>query len=181
MYSQIARPYVSGLFFTLFAVSYWSKYFFQASKLKYLIGFVLFSALAAYNHYFSLLFVVVLGLSGLWFVSRKNIVPYIISGLLICIFYIPHFAIILAQAEKGSIGDWLGEPGPYFLINFLYWVFHNSILAIVIFLLVIIAGLIYKKNSVSIIDSTRKRILLFIWLLPAPIFGYISNILCNQH
>lgn len=176
MYSQIARPYISGLFFTLFAVLYWSKYFFQAPKLKYLIGFVMFSSLAAYNHYFSLLFIAVLGFSGLLFVNRKNLVPYIISGFLICILYIPHFSVIFAQAEKGSIGGWLGAPGPYFLINFLFWLFHDSFYVIFIFLMVIIAGWILKTTPIRVKDRNKKRIVLSLWLLPAPIFGYIYSL-----
>ncbi len=95
MYSQIARPYVSGLFFTLFAVLFWSKYFFQSPKIKYLAGFVVFSALAAYNHYFSLLFVAVLGVSGLSLINRKKPPKVYIEwcgySIVICAAFTDHF------------------------------------------------------------------------------------------
>ena len=176
MYSQIARPYISGLFFTMFAVLFWSKYFFKSSNPKYLAGFVLFSALAAYNHYFSLLFVTVLGFSGLILVHRKNIIPYIISGVLILVLYLPHLSILFAQAEKGTIGGWLGAPGPYFFIDFFYWLFHYSYISIAVFLIVLFIGLIIKKTAFQIEFQNKKRLLLLLWLLPAPVFGYVYSL-----
>ncbi len=176
MYSQIARPYISGLFFTMFAVLFWSKYFFKSSNPKYLAGFVLFSALAAYNHYFSLLFITVLGFTGLILVHRKNIIPYIISGVLILVLYLPHLSILFAQAEKGTIGGWLGAPGPYFIIDFFYWLFHYSYISIAVFLIVLFIGLIIKKTAFQIEFQNKKRLLLILWLLPAPIFGYVYSL-----
>ena len=175
MYSQIARPYISGLFFTLFAVLFWSKYFFKSPKIKYLIGFIVFSALAAYNHYFSLLFVAVLGISGLFLVKRKNLMAYTLSGVAILLLYIPHLSIIFAQAQKGTIGGWLGTPGPYFILDFLYWLFHHSVAAIFVFLFVLLAGFVLKIPSGKANIRCHKRWLLLLWLLPAPIFGYIYS------
>jgi len=175
MYSQIARPYVSGLFFTLFAVLFWSKYFFESPKMKFLAGFVVFSALAAYNHYFSLLFVTVLGISGLFLVRRKNLFTYFLSGVAILVLYIPHLSIIFAQAEMVTIGGWLGEPGPYFLLEFSYWLFHHSFLTIAVFVLIIVAGFIGNKPTQKLDLQRKKRWILLLWLLPAPVFGYIYS------
>jgi len=175
MYSQIARPYVSGLFFTLFAVLFWSKYIYRSTKIKYLAGFVVFSALAAYNHYFSLLFVTVLGISGLFIIGRKKLPAYMLSGLAILLLYVPHLPIIFSQAEKGTIGGWLGAPGPFFLLNFLYWLFHDSYAAIIVFLFVLFAGFILKKPLDNANNKFQKRWLLLLWLVPAPVFGYIYS------
>jgi hypothetical protein len=175
MYSQMARPYVSGLFFTLFAVLFWSKYFFRSPKIKFLAGFIVFSVLAAYNHYFSLLFIAVLGISGLFLVQRKNLLAYIISGFVILILYIPHLSIIFTQAEKGTIGGWLGEPGPYFLLEFSYWLFHQSFIPIMAFIMILATGFFMKKASLKMTLLSKKRWLLLLWLLPAPVFGYIYS------
>ena len=58
MYSQIARPYISGLFLTLWMVYHWSYYLFKTtSKInKHLIYYIIVSALCTYNHHFTLLF-----------------------------------------------------------------------------------------------------------------------------
>ena len=175
MYSQIARPYVSGLFFTLFAVLFWSKYFFQSPKIKYLAGFVVFSAFAAYNHYISLLFITVLGVSGLFLIKRKNFLMYTLSGVAILLLYVPHLPIIFAQAEKGTIGGWLGAPGPYFLLDFTYWLFHHSYLSIAVFILLIAAGITMSKPSQKLDLKHKKRWILLLWLIPAPVFGYIYS------
>jgi hypothetical protein len=175
MYSQIARPYVSGLFFTLFAVLFWSKYFFQSPHLKYLAGFVAFSALAAYNHYFSLLFVTVLGISGLFLIKRKNLLAYSLGGMAILLLYVPHLPVIFAQAEKGTIGGWLGAPGPFFLLEFAFWLFHHSYLSIAVSILIIVAGFALKKANQKPDLKRRKRWILLLWLLPAPVFGYIYS------
>ncbi|MCB2208955.1 MAG: glycosyltransferase family 39 protein [Bacteroidetes bacterium] len=175
MYSQIARPYISGLFFTLCAVLFWSKYFFRSPEIKYIAGFVIFSALAAYNHYFSLLFIAVLGISGLFLINRKNWLAYILAGVAILMLYIPHLSIIFAQAEKGTIGGWLGAPGPYFLMEFAFWLFHHSYFAIAVFVLIIVVGFTMNKSTRKLDLLRKKRWLLLIWLLPAPIFGYIYS------
>jgi hypothetical protein len=160
----------------LFAVLFWSKYFFQYGKTKYLIGFVIFSALAAYNHYFSLLFVTVLGFSGLVMANRKNIVPYILSGVIIFVLYIPHLSILFAQTEKGTIGGWLGAPGPYFLFRFIFWLFHYSYYAIAGFIVIFVVSFKAKKPTQQAESLIKKRILLLLWLIPAPLFGYIYSL-----
>ncbi len=175
MYSQIARPYASGLFFTLFAVLFWSLYFFKLPKIKFLTGFVVFSALAAYNHYFSLMFVTVLGISGLFLVNRKNLLAYLLSGLAILVLYVPHLPIIFAQAGRGTIGGWLGEPGPYFLLKFSYWLFHDSFIPITVLITIIVTGLLMNITSLKIDLACKKRWLLSLWLIPAPVFGYIYS------
>ena len=176
MYSQIARPYGSGLFITLMMVWFWSRYFFEKPKTGFLVGFALFGALAAYNHHFSLLFAATVGLTGLLFTSRKTVVPYLLSGVGILLLYLPHFSILFAQAEKGTIGGWLGAPGADFLLNFVWWLFHESVLPIltvfVILILLLLKGESWQKNK-----SLKKRVVLILWLLPAPIFGYIYSYL----
>jgi hypothetical protein len=176
MYSQIARPYISGLFFTLAATFYWSKYFYTSPKSKYLVGFVIFSTLSAYNHYFSLLYVAVLGISGLFMIKRKNLLAYVIGGIAILMLYSPHLPIVLAQAEKGTIGGWLGVPGPYFMLEFICWLFHHSYLLLLITSSILLLGLfVFKNNKNNKVKYRKKRWLLFFWLLPAPLFGYIYS------
>lgn len=64
MYSQIARPYISGLFFSLLMVWYWSKIINNPNKgfWRNGIGFVLAASLCTYNHHFSMLFAAIVGL-----------------------------------------------------------------------------------------------------------------------
>ncbi len=175
LYSQVARPYSSGLFLTLCMVWFWSRYFFKGNKLQDLLLFVVFGALSAYNHYISLLFVATVGLSGFFFTGKKNILRYVFSGVLMFLLYLPHLYIFLAQAEKGTIGGWLGEPGKWFILEYFHWLFHYSVFSYGLFLLILLTGILAgSKKPVSTLHG-RKRIILFLWLLPAPIFGYVYS------
>ena len=127
MYSQIARPYASGLFFTLLTVYFWSLLVKKPEK-NFLINSVLYilaSTLCAYNHYFSLLFVAIVGISGLFFISGKYLKWYVLSGFTIFLLFLPHFKIFMYQLGIGGLG-WLGKPDNNFIIEYLKYLFHFS-------------------------------------------------------
>lgn len=183
MYSQIARPYVSGLILTLFMVYFWGLYFFKERKILYLILFVLFAAMSAYNHHFSLLFAAVVGVCGVFLLrNRKELIVYAIAGISIFILYIPHLQIFFSQLAHGGVGGeegWLGKPNASFFFDYLNYLMQFSIwtwlmLLIVVFLLVTIPGkiVLYKNGAV-------KRWLLFVWFLLPIIIGYTYSVLRN--
>jgi len=63
MYSQIARPYSSGLFLSLAMVYLWSFLMLNPENKfnRNLIAFIALATLCTYNHYFSLLFAFIVG------------------------------------------------------------------------------------------------------------------------
>jgi hypothetical protein len=182
MYSQIARPYSSGLFLTLLMVYFWSKYFFGQPKIRYLLLYVLFSAMSAYNHHFSLLFAGLVGISGLLFVKKNQLLKYFLAGLGIFILYIPHLSVFFSQLEQGGIGGvggWLAAPTPEFIPRFFSWVMHFSwitagLLLAVVFFILLKAG---KLNQISL--PWRKRALLILWFVVPFATGYFYSTLVN--
>ena len=73
IYSQTARPYISGLFFSLLMINFLTNIIKHPQKkplLNYCL-FILSASLCAYNHYFSLLFAFIVGFSGLFLVEKK--------------------------------------------------------------------------------------------------------------
>ena len=129
MYSQIARPYISGLFLTLWMVLHWSVYLFKTTSKfnKHLVIYILASALSAYNHHFSLLFAAIVGMSGLFFISKERFLYYALSGLFIFILYIPHLNIFFQQLSYGGVGGtsgWLGAPKGDFLWQYIFYIFN---------------------------------------------------------
>jgi hypothetical protein len=176
MYSQIARPYASGLLLTLMMVLFWSKYFFKKNKIIYLALFVLFAALSAYNHYFSLLFAAIVGFSGLLFVKRETRTPYIIGGFAIALLYVPHLGIFFSQLEKGGVGGWLQAPESSFLFQFLNYLFHFSFWVYGIFILVYFALLFFKVEKTETNFGIKKRIVLAIWFFLPLIIGYVYSV-----
>ncbi len=182
MYGQIARPYTSGLFFTLVMVYYWSKYFFVAPRIRYLVVFSVFGGLSAYNHHFSLLFAALVGLSGVFFVKKEQLIPYSLAGLGIFVLYIPHLPIFFHQLEQGGIGGvggWLAKPTPKFFTDFFSWLLHFSMIGGVVFV-VILAYLLFKKGRFPTHDFPyRKRMVLALWFALPLAIGYGYSIWVN--
>ncbi len=175
MYSQIARPYISGLFFSLLMVYYWSLLMIHPHKhfLKNGLLFVLSAALCAYNHHFSLLFAAIVGLSGLFFLPKKYLLKYMGLGVLIFALYIPHLNIFFHQLSVKGVELWLNKPKNDFLIDFVYYIFHYSIFNIVLVLIIIVLGFKgIRQRPVKI----RWMLLAVVWfVLPFLIGFYYSK------
>ncbi len=99
MYSQIARPYMSGMFFSLLMVYGWQRYLFSPGKspIAWLILYVLASAICAYNHYFSLMLAAMVGVTGLFFITRQRLIAYALAGVGIFALFIPHLPVFFHQ------------------------------------------------------------------------------------
>lgn len=182
MYSQIARPYISGLFLTFWMVYHWSLYLFNSkSKFnKHLVYFIIASTLCAYNHHFTLLFAAIVGLSGIFFIDRKRILFYVASGLGIFILYIPHLPIFFYQLKIGGIGGsegWLGSPKSDFLWNYIRYSFNFSWLITGIVLAIVIIAWYFKKEELK-----RKRKFFYLslaWFLIPFLVAYFYSINVN--
>ena len=175
MYSQIARPYISGLFFSLLMVYYWSMLIKQPDKhfFKNIIFFILAASLCAYNHYFSLLFAAIVGFSGLFFIQKKYLFKYIISGFVIFALYLPHLNIFLYQLKIGGVGGWLGKPHNDFIIRYIEYIFNFSIFSIIMTLGLVVFG----AKGANLRNVNYKHYALFIiwFLLPFLIGFYYSK------
>ena len=179
LYSQIARPYVSGLFLTLTMVYFWSLYLLKGYQTKHLILFVLFAAFSCYNHHFSLLFAAIVGFSGLWFVKPEKLKAYLLAGIAIFVLYIPHLSIFFSQLKIGGIGGWLSKPSVWFLFRFLYWLMHYSIIAIAVLAIVFIVLIFTSEKIYSTVRLKKFRIVLIIWFLLPIIIGYAYSVFIN--
>lgn len=126
MYSQLARPYGFGLFFSILAGYFWFSYFYSKPKTRQLLGFSLAAAGAAYSHQFSLLFIALMGLSGLFKIQRQQILPYLLSCAGILLLYAPHLPVFFHQLSLGGVESWLAKPGLLFPIKYLGYLFHYS-------------------------------------------------------
>ena len=126
-YSQLARPYAPGLFFTLTTVWFWTKVVFDEKPEKQdWIWFVVLTAINSYLHAFTLFFNVLMAATGLAFVRGKRLKYYLLAGLAIMVLYLPGISIFLAQLGRGDIGGWLAKPKPGFLIDYFRYLFHFS-------------------------------------------------------
>ncbi len=181
MYSQIARPYTSGLLFCLLMVYFWHKVVFEPRRFPInLLLYVLMSALCTYNHYFSLLFAIIVGLTGVFFINRDRLLWYILAGIAIIILFLPHFRIFLYQfLEIGGVGGWLGPPENSFFFTYIAYVFHFSwfVFSVVILLLVSRFLPLFPIEEVS--ENKRFILISFLWFLLPFGFGFFYSIFVN--
>lgn len=177
IYSQIARPYGSGLFFVLLMTFYWSKLVFQPETRYWrnFIGFVLGAALCAYNHHFSLLMAAIVGISGLFFVRGKFLLRYLLAGLSIILLYLPHVEIFFHQLSMGGVEQWLNKPTPAFFKDYMRYLFHFSWPLYVGSLLILhvgyIRGAVFRKHKWN-----KYFTLVLIWAALPAIIGYVYSI-----
>lgn len=178
MYSQIARPYISGLFFSLLMVFYWSRLMNPHIKnfWKNALPYVLASALCAYNHHFSLLFAALVGISGIFIIPRKFMLRYVLCGVLIFILYIPHLGIFMTQFKTGGIGGWLAKPENSFLLDYIYYIFNYSLLVVFLATGLIVFGLFYIKKSKI---KPQLYLLFSAWFLIPLLIGFWYSVKIN--
>ncbi len=174
MHSQIARPYISGLFFSLLMVYYLSNLILKPPKdfNKNLILFVIAASLCSYNHHFSLLFAVIAGISGVFLIKKEFLVKYLLAGLMIFVLYIPHLKIFFYQLNIGGIEGWLGKPQNDFLIQFIYYIFNYSFFVITITLAIVLFGIFgFEKKKLNY----KFIILSFIWFILPFLIGFLYS------
>lgn len=177
MYSQIARPYGSGIFLSLAMVFFWTKVIRkQNTKLDINeIGFILFAAANTYNHHFGLLLAAIVGLSGLFFVKKDFVLRYVIIGVSIFALYIPHLSIFFHQLSVGGI-SWLAEPKSDFLIEYLKYALNFSYLGYFAICAVIVFGVV--KSKVGTLNY-KFIILSFSWFLIPFSIGFLYSVYVN--
>ena len=179
MYSQIARPYMSGVCLVLLAIWSLSLYLHQPRRAWWsYTGWILAALGAAYNHYFSLLTVGVVGLLALLIVPRSKIPGYFLSGGLILAGFAPHIPITLGHLEKEGL-SWLGAPEVTFFWNFLRYLTHYSAVMLVLWMVLLAGGLVfhfrYRQEPAD--QRIRFRYLLFgAFGIPA-LVGFVYSVL----
>ena len=179
MYSQIARPYASGLFLVMLMVYFWTNLI-LTPRHKYflnLLGYVIASALCAYNHHFSLLFCGITALTGLFLIDKSRRLSFVLSWLLIFLLYLPHLPIFFVQLEKGGIGGWLGKPRPDFIFDYLGYVFQFSWFVLALVVLLVVLSIAWRKKG----EQTDYRLVIvsFTWFFIPLLTGFLYSILVN--
>ncbi|HOV11902.1 MAG TPA: glycosyltransferase family 39 protein [Bacteroidales bacterium] len=178
-YSQVARPYISGLFFSLLMVNALTNLIKTPEKRYYLnsLVFILAAAACAYNHHFSLLFAAIAGFSGLFMIRKEFLVKYLAGCLIIVVLYLPHINIILAQLQMGGNENWLGTFKWSFLYNYIRYIFQFSTVSFMMVAFLIVFGIIgYKKSDFN----TRTALLFLCWFILPLLVGVLYSVFVNN-
>lgn len=178
MYSQLARPYAPGLFFTMLA-AYFVARFSEERKAnwKHVAGFAIAGAGAAYSHYFSLYTTLLLGVGGLFLASKENRKLYTVSAAAAVLLFLPHITFTLSQLSIGGVGGpggWLGAPTSTFYGAHFFYLFNSSVGLIILVLTLAAIGLIFNFRR----TGKRQVVMLLLWLIPM-LTGYFYSIYVN--
>lgn len=182
MYSQMARPYALGLFFCMAAVFFWNRILFDDARGRrwhVLLLYALTTAGAMYTHYFSFLFVVIVGATGLFFLSRDNWKHYLAAGIASVLLFLPHYNLTMYQLGVGGVGGpggWLAKPTPAFFTDHIAFVFNRSWLVGGGALLAFIVSLVltWKRKNLN-----RFYFVALAWFLIPFTVGYIYSVQRN--
>lgn len=183
LYSLIARPYISGLFLVLIMVIFWKKIVVDKNQkiVNYLL-FIISASLCTYNHHFSMLFCVLVALTGVFIVDLSNRRNYWLSLVAIIILYLPHFSILYYQLFVSKGLKWLAEPNATFLAEHLKYILQYSYVS---YLLIICLSILSVLNIKFYSIKKSLYVIPMLWFLLPIIIGvsysiFISPVIQNS-
>lgn len=174
--SQVARMYGFGIFFVLLMVYFWQYLLNQSFKRKHIFGFIISAIICIYTHYFSMLLAAIVGITGIFFVTKNNRLKYVLSGVVIIALFIPGINIFFNQLSLGGIEGWLGAFEFSFLYNYFAIVFNRSWLVAAIVIIFPVLFLALRNNN------SKFRTISLVWFLLPMLVGsiysfFISNVM----
>ncbi len=175
MYSLIARPYTTGLFFSLLLLYYWGEIvFFQTRAWKYYVGAAIAAALCAYNHHFGMLTATSIGIAGLFLIKKSQLVQYLVFDGAALLLYLPHLSILLGQLKIGGVEGWLGKPDHTFFQAYANYILHFSWITKFVLIVVIGLGIMQLKSHQKY--SVKPTLIAGILFFAVFFIGYFYSI-----
>ncbi|HSW67750.1 MAG TPA: glycosyltransferase family 39 protein [Bacteroidales bacterium] len=182
LYSQVARPYGSGLFFAMATAYFWTKvvfYFKPCSRKAWfdIAGYTLANIAMMYNHYFSFLLAIIIGLTGLFLLSKQNRWFYIVSGIVSALAFTPHIPITLNHLSIGGVGLWLGKPEYNWMIGHISYLFNNSLWVLALVVFVALSGFLSSQKVER--KTWLLRGIALIWFITPAAVGFFYSRMVN--
>lgn len=142
-YAPIARMYISGVFFSMGLLFHFYEIFFlKNTKPIHFIFIGAFALLSALNQHINALFAFSVCVSGLFYLNRAILKPYLLTCGITVLAYLPHLPITLYQLSLGGIGleqgGWLEKPEWHAVISFLQILFGTSSCYMLLFVLLML-------------------------------------------
>ena len=179
-HSQIARPYSLGLCFSLMSVWFWTLVLFKPKPYQIwkIAGYCITTAMSMYTHYFSFFLVMVVAVTGLFFLTKENYKRVIWCAVITFLLFLPHFDISLTHVQIGGFrdGGWLGPPdlrGNWFW-DYLLSCFNESLIVLLVFFGIFF---FFLRRNYREIGVTKFHLFAVIWFLVPFLVGYYYSIM----
>lgn len=181
-FSVQVRMYSLALFFVTLHGLYAYKAFFSGKWLDFLI-FAISGVLAAYNHYFA--FVSVLVTTGLFllailFWNRKLLISWGITAIGMVLLYLPWMPYFIRQVTSVEQGYWIPEITAQTIWDYFVWTFDLELVPGMVFIFLILLKAVSTYNIISIEKYRKKENVyaLICMLIPTftALFGVIASV-----
>ncbi len=171
IHSELARPYSPGLLFSLMTTWFWLKIVLEKSKKwLHIIGLGISFALAMYTHYFAFMFVGFIGVTGLFYIKKENLILYLVSGCIGILLFLPHLNITIHHLSIDGGLQWLAKPEKTWLFQFIFHALNESL--VFVLTLICLTSFIIYKSKFSYIDITKHTKLFALWFFGIFLIGY---------
>lgn len=145
LYAQIARPYALGFFAAALLVDQWTRYLAQGPQARRaLIGTTIGFLLCAYTHHFSMLFAVMVAVSGVFMCPPAQRKAYLLAGAAAVLLYLPYLPIFFKQLGYGGVGQWLAAPDGYWLQDHAWWAMEYLLPLALLTGILVLASLVFQ-------------------------------------
>ncbi len=124
LYSQLARPYAPGLFFTMAFAHYWHLILYRDVPLNKIVICAFLGAFGIMSHYFSALGIVLLLLNGFFLIKMDTWKNYTILILGIGLICLPHLPTTIGHLKIGGL-NWMPLPSDDFLWKYAMRIFNG--------------------------------------------------------
>lgn len=175
-YSQMARPYIPGVFFNLLAFNILLDI--RSNNIPKLglrhMGLALSLSLAAWVHHFSAMEAGLIYLSGLIMLKPQHYKHMAVVAILAIVFYLPCVGITLTQMRAGGIGGWLGKPDVGFIPNFFFYTANFSFYFGAVLLIPWFVGLFASDSNRPI--WFHRLLLLMLFVIPLAL-GWLYSVM----
>ncbi|NTW33347.1 MAG: glycosyltransferase family 39 protein [Bacteroidetes bacterium] len=165
LYSQLAQPFIPGLLFSMLTAWFLTKMVFEnKTERKNIIALALSFSLAAYFHYFALVFNGIMVISFVFFINKDNFKAYLLSIILAIILYIPGIIVLIYHLGSPLAANWLTEPENKAFFEHIFFIFNKSQFLLYTFFAILI---ITNINSFTDIKFSKFHVLaLSLFLIP---------------
>lgn len=128
LHSTLSRPYAAGFFFLsllIFALHAYREAEKKSTIRAYLLLILVGLVGSMYSHYYAFLCAAWISFISLFYIPKKKLLYFIITGGIALALFVPHLSITAVHLNKGGLG-WLGKPNSFWLIAFFEEFFNHS-------------------------------------------------------
>jgi hypothetical protein len=172
---QLARPYAPGVMLVMMNAYCWTRIVLRHdARLKHYVFYGLTLAAAAYVHYYALVTLAIVAVSGIFFLERREILWYGAAGLGALLLFLPHLGILNYQMGIGGLQGWLGKPDKGWLRDYLHQALNSSDFFSLVCITSLAAGLFFnfRQNRTAF-----PYVITLLWFGTAFLFGYLYSLL----